>query len=227
MNKLSEFSDSFDKLVSPRISFLNNEYVNAILMIVLIAYASLAAPRLPRSVAKLFDSPITKLIFFFLIVYTAKHNAGVAIIAAIAVLVSLMTLNRYVSAEMMSNLGTMEANLDKCNGWDCDEVPVEELHAVHDIEGHMQQLTEDGYPVDFSVQQPMQENVVTTTVVEPEAHNIVQPHTTQEEINKQVDTYVEKGKGVIAKSYEGVKNILKKANIIEGFDDSSSSYSEF
>ena len=73
----------------------SEEYVNAFLMIILIAYASLAAPRLPENIARLFDYPLTKLIVFFLIVYLAKHNVSVAIVSAVAVLITLMTLNNW------------------------------------------------------------------------------------------------------------------------------------
>ena len=62
-------------------------------MIVLIAYASLAAPRLPENIVRMFDHPLTKLVVFFLIVYLAKYNAGVAIVAAVAVLVTESEVN--------------------------------------------------------------------------------------------------------------------------------------
>jgi hypothetical protein len=232
MNKLSEFSDSFDRYVSPKISFLNNEYVNAFLMIILITYASLAAPRLPRSVAKLFENPLTKLIIFFLIVYTAKHNAGVAIIASIAVLVSLMTLNRYVHEESMSNLGTMESNLDKCNGWDCQEVGGENIHEpVNEVEGNESEITEKGYPVDFSVaekevvQLPQIQNVVNSKKVE---QMFKQEEAPVEEILKQESETNANNQNILSSSIAGVKSLLKKANIIEGYENSdSSSYSDF
>ena len=222
MNKLSEFSDSFDRYVSPKISFLNNEYVNAFLMIVLIAYASLAAPRLPENIVRLFDSPLTKLIVFFLIVYLAKHNAGVAIVAAIAVLVTLITLNKYnVKREMMSNLGTMEANLDKCNGWDCEKISGENGN-VDNVEGNESEFTESGFPIDFA---EMEHKVVET----PKVQEMVQSEKHKEllqEVHHEVSSEMKAGKGIIASSISGVKNLLKKANIIEGYENSSS-YSEF
>lgn len=116
--------NSFDKAVTPYLSFLDNQYVSAILTIILIVYASLAAPRLPENVAALFDNPIVKLILFFLIVYLAKHNATIAIIAAVAVLVSLMTLNKWnMNREMMSVVNSDQAaeNLNTCNDFDCSD----------------------------------------------------------------------------------------------------------
>jgi hypothetical protein len=87
--------ESFDNAVKNSLSFLDNEYVSAALALFLILYASLAAPKLPESVARLFDNYIVKFIIFFLIVYIAKKNATIAIIAAIGVMVSIMTLNTY------------------------------------------------------------------------------------------------------------------------------------
>lgn len=113
---------SFNKTVQPYLSVLDNKYVSACLTIILIVYASLAAPKLPENVARLFDNSVFKLVLFFLIVYLAKHDATLAIIAAVAVLVSLMTLNKWdVSQEMMANISKNELaeNLEKCNNWDC------------------------------------------------------------------------------------------------------------
>jgi hypothetical protein len=228
MNKLSEFSDSFDRYVSPKISFLNNEYVNAFLMVILIAYASLAAPRLPENIVRVFDHPLAKLVVFFLIVYLAKYNAGVAIVAAVAVLVTLMTLNKYnVQREMMGNVSTMESNLDKCNGWDCEKVLQENNHqVVDDIEGNESEFTGSGHPVDFSneiqtINLPTKQELVHSEEVD-QLKEI--PHQIYTEVSKEIQT----GKNIISSSISGVKNLLKKANIIEGYENSdSSSYSEF
>jgi hypothetical protein len=229
MNKLSEFSDSFDRYVSPKISFLNNEYVNAFLMIILIAYASLAAPRLPENIVRMFDHPLTKLVVFFLIVYLAKYNAGVAIIAAVAVLITLMTLNKYnVQREMMGNLSTMESNLDKCNGWDCERVVQENNQQVVDnVEGNESEFTESGHPVDFT---NGEQQIVNLPTVQQIVHseNVNNAKELVQEVQKEVATEVQTGKNIISSSVSGIKNLLKKAHIIEGYENSdSSSYSEF
>nr|QBK88942.1 MAG: uncharacterized protein LCMiAC02_00350 [Mimivirus LCMiAC02] len=72
-----------------------NKYVSSAIALFLILYAGLAAPKLPRRFAKIFENPIVKLIIFFLIAYTAKKDPNVAIIAAIALMVSLYTLSKY------------------------------------------------------------------------------------------------------------------------------------
>lgn len=84
----------FDNTVKGYLSFLDNEYVSAGLALFLVLYASLAAPKLPASVAHLFDNLLFKLLVFFLIVYVSRKNVTIAIIASVAVMVSLMTLNK-------------------------------------------------------------------------------------------------------------------------------------
>jgi hypothetical protein len=88
--------NTFDRTVSSWLSVVdNNEYLSATLSLFLILYAGLAAPKLPEGVARLFDNPLFKLLLFFLIVYSAKKNPTVAIIAAVGLMVSLHTLTRF------------------------------------------------------------------------------------------------------------------------------------
>jgi hypothetical protein len=117
----------FDNKVKNYLSFLDNDYVSAGLSLFLILYAGMAAPKLPTYVAKLFDNVFVQLLMFFLIVYVSRKNPTVAIIAAVAVMVSLMTLNKIkFNQEMMSvvngeNGSKRRVNLNGCN-CDCDSV---------------------------------------------------------------------------------------------------------
>lgn len=76
-------------------SFFKNDYVSSILSLILILYAGLVAPKLPPKIIMFLDNPIIKLLFFFLIIYISRKNATVAIISAIGVLVTLMTISKY------------------------------------------------------------------------------------------------------------------------------------
>ena len=110
--------DQFDNTVKNYMSVFDNQYVSAVLAIILIAYAGIAAPRLPESIANLFDYAIVKLVIFFLIAYMAQKNATVAIIAAVGVLISLMTLSTYkFNRELMTIVGNSD-NLAKVTGTD-------------------------------------------------------------------------------------------------------------
>lgn len=138
-----ELSESFDKTVKSSLSFLDNEYISAGLSLFLIIYAGMAAPRLPPSVAKLFDYAAFKLLVFFLIVYVSRKNATIAIIAAVGVLVSLMTLNRLkVSFEMMEVVRSDQRVEPRCKascgGVDMPEiVSPSNIHMMGEMAHHM------------------------------------------------------------------------------------------
>nr|QBK88771.1 MAG: hypothetical protein LCMiAC01_04530 [Mimivirus LCMiAC01] len=88
--------DKFDATIDSWLQPINkNKYITAAISLILIVYAGLAAPKLPRWIARLFDNPLVKLLIFFLIVYTAGHNPTISIIAAIGLMVTLQTLSKY------------------------------------------------------------------------------------------------------------------------------------
>jgi hypothetical protein len=138
-----ELSESFDNAVKSSLSFLDNEYISAGLSLVLVIYAGMAAPRLPPSVAKLFDYAAFKLLVFFLIVYVSRKNATIAIIAAVGVLVSLMTLNRLkISFEMMEVVRADQREEPRCKascgGIDMPEiVSPSNIHMMGEMAHHM------------------------------------------------------------------------------------------
>lgn len=83
---------------------LKNPYISSALTIALIAYAGLAGPKLPEYIVSLFDYSVVKFIVFFLIAYMAKFNVTVAIVSAIAVLVTLQTLSNYRNLNKFASL---------------------------------------------------------------------------------------------------------------------------
>ncbi|AYV78282.1 MAG: hypothetical protein Edafosvirus8_32 [Edafosvirus sp.] len=108
--------ETFDNTVKNSLSFLDNEYVSSALTIFLIVYASMVAPKLPNSIVKLFDYTLVKLLMFFLIAYVFRKNPTVAIIAAVGLLISLMTLNRYkVNKEIMAIVKKKTKDMDEIN----------------------------------------------------------------------------------------------------------------
>jgi len=134
MTDLRTISEQFDNTVNGWLSFIDsNEYVSSALSLFLIVYAAYAAPKLPGYILNLFDNPLFKLVLFFLIVYTAKKNPTVAIIAAIGLMVTLHALNKLKLDQMMmalmrSNGQAMEeeaAEMDE--PLTIDEVAMEEM----------------------------------------------------------------------------------------------------
>jgi len=105
MDKIDTAVKSFDNAARGALSYIdNNEYITAMLTLFLIVYASYAAPRLPPYILKLFDNPLFKILIFFLIVYTSRKNPTVAIVAAVALMVTISALNKFKVDQMMAKL---------------------------------------------------------------------------------------------------------------------------
>lgn len=101
--------EAFDKLVKDNTKFLDNEYVSGALTVFLIVYSSTIVPKLPDKVLKLFDYTLVKLFLLFLIVLISRKNATVSIVAAVALVISVMALDRFkFNEEMMSVVNTEE-----------------------------------------------------------------------------------------------------------------------
>jgi hypothetical protein len=110
MTALDESIRLFDSSVNNLMANIDgNEYLASALALFLIIYAGLAAPKLPSYIARLFDNAIFRFVLLFLVAYSANKNPTVAVIAAVALIVSIMTLNRlkfnnYMNLMMVENL---------------------------------------------------------------------------------------------------------------------------
>ena len=76
-----------------------NRIASVVLGLFLALYASLAAPNLPSSVTTIFKNPLFKLGIMFLIAYMATKDTSVAIITAVALLVTLQTLSAHETTQ--------------------------------------------------------------------------------------------------------------------------------
>lgn len=94
--------EEFDNFIKSHTTFLDNPYVSSFLTVFLVVYASSIAPKLPEYYAKFFDNIFVKFLMFFLIVFLSKKNATLALISSIALIISIMTLNKIkINKEMM------------------------------------------------------------------------------------------------------------------------------
>lgn len=109
-------NNNFDNQVDSYLSFLQNEYVAAAVSLFLILYAGVIAPKLSPNILSLFDNWVVQIAMFFAIVYISKQNATVALIAAVAVLVTLMVVNSRItiripqSSEQFCAIGSSSPN---------------------------------------------------------------------------------------------------------------------
>ena len=89
---MSSINNMFTDLSSSVNDIGNNEVFNSVIVIILVLYITLAAPKLPKSIAVIFDSPFVKLLYLFLIGYLASKNPAVSLIVAVMLLVTIQTL---------------------------------------------------------------------------------------------------------------------------------------
>jgi hypothetical protein len=78
---------------------LNNKYFVGFVTVGTVLYASLAQPALPQGIAKLFEYPLTKMIFYALIVLLLTQNLQVALVVAIAFYILMSMLREQRIAE--------------------------------------------------------------------------------------------------------------------------------
>lgn len=82
----------------------NNTTISLVLSVFLVVYAALLAPMLPGYALGIFDNPIFRLLAFLVIAYTASKNPVLAILGAIAMLVSMNTIHRRLLAEKVAQV---------------------------------------------------------------------------------------------------------------------------
>ena len=75
-------------------SLLDNDKFATVTSLVIALYAGMAAPALPDSVVLFFDTVVGKLLFLFLIGYVASRNLRVALMVAVAFVVTLHVVNQ-------------------------------------------------------------------------------------------------------------------------------------
>ena len=93
--------------------YLQNQYVIGVIAILSVVYGSLMAPRLPPRVANLFANPVFKILFIFLILAVRKIHPSLSIVLALALIISIQTLNRYRIFGMANEVSQITAKADK------------------------------------------------------------------------------------------------------------------
>ena len=71
-----------------------NKTSKTIITLILALYASAVAPALPNNIILFFDSVLGKLLFIFLIAYVASRDVQVAIMLAVAFIITLTVIDR-------------------------------------------------------------------------------------------------------------------------------------
>jgi len=108
--------ESLNNINFTLLQFLNNTYVQAILLIFFIFYAGLAAPKLPKMFAQLFDFTIFKILVLAFILLVNNYNPTIALMVAIGFFITLQTLSRHKLFDMASEVFKIRKLLGKNGG---------------------------------------------------------------------------------------------------------------
>ena len=73
---------------------LSNDYITTSIKVLLALYAALAAPKLPKVVLDILSSTLSKIVGAFLIVFMSTQNPGIALLIAVAFIITLQTANK-------------------------------------------------------------------------------------------------------------------------------------
>ena len=91
---MSSFEKTFTKAVNDFGKNLQNPYVATSVALFLVLYGGLAAPNLPRSIAKLYDYQVVRLLHVFLIAYMGNKNPSISLLVAVAFILSVQRINK-------------------------------------------------------------------------------------------------------------------------------------
>lgn len=93
---MDELKNYIDKL------FENQTFIT-IFIITVSVFAAHIAPKLPKSILKMFNSNIIKIIFMAFIAYSATKNIGISLVTSIALLVIIQSLRSLENQEKFIN----------------------------------------------------------------------------------------------------------------------------
>ena len=139
MDIIDNISSEIDSVLKP---VFNDKVYGSIISLIIVLYAGLAAPKLPKTISKLFKSKIFKLIVLIVIAYTASKDASIAIITAVALVVSMQTLSKHEQTDKVVK------EIADAHG---EEIIDEHEHEIKDAHEHE---IEDETPIEPDSEEP-------------------------------------------------------------------------
>lgn len=94
--------DKFDKVSQSNLNYVfGNQWVQSLLYLLVILYATKFAPSLPRAVIDVIDNQFFKVLVFFFVIWSAKYSPSTALIVSIAFLLTMNYINNMKMFEKM------------------------------------------------------------------------------------------------------------------------------
>ncbi len=110
-NVVSKTGDILGDLEGSFKDVLHNKYVSTIIKVLIAIYAAFAAPQLTRQTAMFFDNVFVRIVIAVLIIYLATTDASMAILVALAFILTLQTANKYKLIDSSKSINTSSSSL--------------------------------------------------------------------------------------------------------------------
>jgi hypothetical protein len=99
--------DKTDTVLSKWLKGFSNQYLFNIILIVLILYAPIAAPKLDKSIAGVLNNYIVKIVYVFFLAYLlSNRNIKVAVVTSLIIVVGMFLLKRFDTNENFADVQT-------------------------------------------------------------------------------------------------------------------------
>lgn len=134
-----------DILDSALSSIFKNKYSSTIVTIFLIAYASLARPKLPNFITNLFENPIFRVFILSLIVYRGNKNPTLSILIAMGFVV---TMNIISKQKIFDNFTNTDDTLGMDDTYGMDDTPGMDDNTVDTTSDNVGVLDKHGSELD-------------------------------------------------------------------------------
>ena len=86
---MEDFVSNFNRTANNFLDPLNSGPMKGILYLVLVLYGGLAAPSMPKSIAKYYDNIVVRVLFLALLVWISGHDPAIALMCAVIFIVTL------------------------------------------------------------------------------------------------------------------------------------------
>jgi hypothetical protein len=105
-------------------NILDNEHVTIGVSVLLVLFSTIITPKLPLNILIWFNNWIVQIALFFAILYISDKNIVIAIIATIALLITIMVTNNKLTLNILSNVKSNEGFDSTAYGVSDDQSPV-------------------------------------------------------------------------------------------------------
>lgn len=104
--------DKTDQVLTKSLSFLSNNYLYTVILVLLILYAPAAAPMLSKSMAGLLGNYAVKFIYIFLLAYLLSKSVKVSLVTTVAIVVGIFVLKKFSNNEHFDGTGSDASGTD-------------------------------------------------------------------------------------------------------------------